>query len=298
MAAELSLLDARARLRETFSGPVSEHPKQWSKLWDAGDFLPWDRKLPNPALEDTLADRKDLLGSCYRIAGDRKRALVPGCGRGYDVLLLASFGYDAYGLEVSEKAVELCREEQKANGHNYKVKDETAGAGKIKFIAGDFFGVDWVKETDGAMMVKFDLIYDYTVLPFLHYPIVKMLIISKFLCALPLKMRAAWSRRMSSLLSYSGLLIALEFPTTKPAEAGGPPFACPPQLYVELLSYPGQDVSYSDSGQVVESQSKELGDGSLKRVDHWQPARTHAIGRNEKGEVTDWVSVWTPIDFS
>lgn len=37
------------------------------------------------------------------------KALVPGCGKGYDVLLLSAFGYDATGLEISSKALEEAR---------------------------------------------------------------------------------------------------------------------------------------------------------------------------------------------
>ena len=148
-----------------FAGDASKHANRWSDLWDRGDFLPWDRGIANPALADTLTDKRDLLGACFVEDNSgkkrRKRALVPGCGKGYDVLLLASFGYDAFGLEVSQTAVKRCYEEQKANGHNYPVRDEASGAGAVKFIHGDFFGNDWMISIEGDD--KVDLIYDYTV---------------------------------------------------------------------------------------------------------------------------------------
>lgn len=148
-----------------FAGETSKNPSKWSDLWDKGDFLPWDRGIPNPALADTLADRHDLLGTCFveDAIGKkrRKRALVPGCGKGYDVLLLASFGYDAFGLEASKTAVERCYEEQRINGDKYPVRDKNAGAGSVKFIFGDFFGADWVGNLEGDG--KLDLVYDYTV---------------------------------------------------------------------------------------------------------------------------------------
>lgn len=161
----MALQEDRARLMAHFAGDTSKHPNKWSDLWDKGDFLPFDRGMPNPALVDTLTDQRDLLGPCF-VEDDfgnkrRKRALVPGCGKGYDVLLLASFGYDAFGLEVSETAVKRCYEEQKANGHKYPVRDETAGAGAVKFMHGDFFGTDWMINIEGDG--KVDLIYDYTV---------------------------------------------------------------------------------------------------------------------------------------
>lgn len=155
----------RARLKAHFSVPVSSHPDRWSKLWDAGDFLPWDRGLPNPALVDTLTQRQHLLGTCFVDEGierkQRKQALVPGCGRGYDVLLLASLGYNAYGLEISDAAINKCLAEQKTNAHKYPVHGQVGGGGTAKFIKGDFFSDEWL----GALEEKktFDLIYDYTV---------------------------------------------------------------------------------------------------------------------------------------
>jgi SAM-dependent methyltransferase len=157
--------DDRAKLLAHFAGDTSNHTERWSTLWDKGDFLPFDRGLPNPALEDMLKDQREMLGSCFRddCHGERRRkkALVPGCGRGYDVLLLASFGYDAYGLEVSETAVKRCVEEQKANGHKYPPREGSAGGGRICFLHGDFFSDDWIKGVEGRGV--FDIIYDYTV---------------------------------------------------------------------------------------------------------------------------------------
>ncbi|KAL8942338.1 MAG: hypothetical protein Q9216_001720 [Gyalolechia sp. 2 TL-2023] len=166
---------ARARLKQHFNVPAAEHEDRWVDLWNAGDFLPWDRQLPSPALNDLLDQRKDLIGSCF-IEDDsstgtkrRKKALVPGCGAGYDVLLLASYGYDAYGLEVSEKAVQRCVEEQKTNGHKYPVKDEASGAGSCTFLKGDFFDTAWSKEMTAEG--TFEFVYDYTVCCFDLLPI-------------------------------------------------------------------------------------------------------------------------------
>jgi methyl halide transferase len=160
----------RTRLLEHFSVPDNTFGSRWADLWDAGDFLPWDKGAPNPALEDILKDRRDLLGESVFIEEEggkkrRKRALVPGCGRGYDVLLLASFGYDAYGLDISESAVKLCDEFAREHGGDYKAKDDAVGAGKVKFLVGDFFGKEWEREVEGG--ASFELLYDYTVsMPF------------------------------------------------------------------------------------------------------------------------------------
>jgi hypothetical protein len=133
----------------------------WASLWDS-DNLPWDRGFPNPALEDTLIQRAGTIGEPIAQDGQRRKALVPGCGRGVDVLLLASFGYDAYGLEVSATAVDACKKEEKENHSWYRVRDEKAGKGKVTFVQGDFFDDAWLKGI-GVPRNGFDIIYDYTV---------------------------------------------------------------------------------------------------------------------------------------
>ncbi|MCJ1371224.1 hypothetical protein MMC20_002439 [Loxospora ochrophaea] len=266
--------DVSDPLRAHFEGPVLDHQSRWSKLWDVGDFLPWDRGTPNPALIDVLSERHALIGNCFVEDGAggkrRKRALVPGCGAGYDVLLLASFGYESYGLEISESAVRKCEDEKKRNSHRYPTRVATVGMGASTFLRGDFFGEEWSKELEGGG--KFELIYDYT-----------------FLSALPPALRPLWSLRHSQLLNSepSSNLICIEFPTYKEPSAGGPPFACPPKAYLEHLSHPGEAPSYDDNGHVKENILRRPSLGGLERVAHWQPERTHEIGKG-----TDWISIW------
>ncbi|KAL9105051.1 MAG: hypothetical protein Q9163_000064 [Psora crenata] len=266
-----SLQEVRAKMMAHFSGESTGNPEKWAALWDKGDFLPWDRGRPNPALEDVLTDKHDLIGTCMTVDGSgesrRKKALVPGCGRGYDVLLLASFGYDAYGLEASETAVKRCVEEQQASGKNYPIKDESTGAGTVSFIYGDFFGEDLASRTG---VDKFDLIYDYT-----------------FLCALPPNLRPEWASRMSKLLASQGSLICVEFPSAKDPKTGGPPFAVPPSVYVQHLAHPGEELLYNEDGHVREDLHLPTNSAALARIAHWQPARTHEIGEGQ-----DWVSIW------
>lgn len=163
-----SVVEARARMLDHFSNFKGEtYGEGWSSLWDKGDFLPWDRGDPNPALEETLIKKRGVIGTAMadEEGGEKKRrkkALVPGCGRGVDVLLLASFGYDAYGVEYSERAVEVCKREAEENGDKYPVRDQEVGRGEIKFLVGDFFKDGWLKES-GVELGQFDLIYDYTV---------------------------------------------------------------------------------------------------------------------------------------
>ena len=154
----------RERLLHLFDVDFKDHGARWDSLWVNGD-LPFDRGAPNPALLDTITDKHDFfrpIASKYASGNvTRKRALVPGCGRGYDVLLLASFGYDAYGLEISSKAVESCKDFAKNNAVTYTSKVEKDAVGHYDYLLGDFFNDKWRDSAD--KMGGFDVIYDYTV---------------------------------------------------------------------------------------------------------------------------------------
>ena len=94
---------------------------------------------------------------------------------------------------------------------------------------------------------------------------------------------------MSQLLSPSGRLICLEFPTYKAPSLGGPPWAVRPAFYVAYLSRPGESIEYGEDA-VLEGFDEERPERSrdgLVRMAHWQPERSHEIGQG-----TDWISVW------
>ncbi|KAK0107046.1 hypothetical protein ONS95_003757 [Cadophora gregata] len=271
--------DARARLLSHFSSAngSTEHGTKWDELWTEG-FLPWDKGFPNPALSDLLTQRQDLIPPPHSSqpttsSNGRKKALVPGCGKGYDVLLLSAFGYDAYGLEISSKALEEARKvEAEMSGKGVYAAREGVERGEVHWITGDFF-----EEGDGGVLggEKFDLIYDYT-----------------FLSALPPVMRPAWSKRFVDLLAPEGRLVCVEFPTYKPPSTGGPPWALPPKVYLAHLMRPGEELPYAEDGELLESKLGESNKSGLVRIAHFQPERTHQIGYNAEGKVTDWVSVW------
>jgi hypothetical protein len=93
-----------------------------------------------------------------------------GCGRGYDVVMLALHGYDAFGLEISATAVETAKEYASAElkhpqAYNFGPGQSKSGPslnrGNVNFVQGDFFSSDWESEIlpNGQ---KFELIYDYT----------------------------------------------------------------------------------------------------------------------------------------
>lgn len=96
-----------------------------------------------------------------------------GCGRGYDVTLLARHGYNAYGLEVSPAAVAAGKlyawsELEKSSSMSFSSEsaEETAmhasNQGEARFFQADFFEEDWAGRDAPS---HYDLVYDYTVSP-------------------------------------------------------------------------------------------------------------------------------------
>ena len=168
------------------------HPR-WQSMWNQGISVgqAFDTGTPSPALIRELKDGRVPLG----------RALIPGCGRGYDVYALAAPGREAFGYELAEDAVKATAD--------CPTKGDCLAMENAKFRKGNFFDLD---ELD-----KFDFIYDYT-----------------FLCALDPSVRVDWARKMSALLVPGGILMTLIFPIIDVKE-GGPPFKVSLQLLEDLL---------------------------------------------------------------
>ncbi|TGO89495.1 hypothetical protein BPOR_0106g00030 [Botrytis porri] len=259
MTSELSLSETRALLKAQFEGQdPAHHGEKWDQLWK-NKVTPWDNDSPNPALINILNEREDLASK--KADGSRKKALVAGCGKGYDVLLLSAMGYDAYGLDISETGLQGARvtEKEKDGKGLYEPKDGIE-KGNVTWIAGDFFKDDFLK----------------------------------FGCALPPSLRPAWSKRYYELLSPEGRLICLEFPTTKSPSIGGPPWAMPPRIYEGHLSRPGEVLPYNEEDYELEVGKLGLPHkNGLRRIAHFHPKRTNRGGYDADGKINDWVSVWS-----
>lgn len=85
---------------------------------------------------------------------------------------MASYGYDAWGLEVSGHAAEQANNylgsEKAGVGElegEYRVKDEAIGKGTMQCVVGDYFKDEWLREAGGDG--GFEVIYDNTVSSFL-----------------------------------------------------------------------------------------------------------------------------------
>ncbi|KAJ8655314.1 hypothetical protein O0I10_009003 [Lichtheimia ornata] len=163
-------------------------PIDWEKKWQDGNTQ-WDHGESSPALVTLIKEHSDLLPA-------KGRGLVPGCGSGYDVLLLATPERHMTGLDMSATCVDKLNKEI-PKGSNYD------------FICDDFYNF---KYPEGG----YDLIYDYT-----------------FLCAMPPSMRPQWASRMAEIIKPGGVLVALMFPLEE--KEGGPPFGLSVDVYNELL---------------------------------------------------------------
>nr|GAT54787.1 S-adenosyl-L-methionine-dependent methyltransferase [Mycena chlorophos] len=131
------------------------------------------------------------------------RALVPGCGGGYDAIYLGTLGFETTGLDISPTALEIARQ-RVPEGVN------------VQFEQHDFFSLKVFEEE------KFDLVYDYT-----------------FFCAIPRNLHAGWGSQMRQLVKPGGYLITLVFPIVpEPDILNGPPWPVRPSLYDEPLQGP------------------------------------------------------------
>ncbi|KKK13452.1 hypothetical protein ARAM_000911 [Aspergillus rambellii] len=240
---------------------ITEHGKGWSDLWDTGNSSLWDRGKPSPALIDLVEEFHELFNPFLAapVANrphPRKKALVPGCGRGYDVIALALHGFDAYGLEISatgvaEATAYAAGEMTSPQSYNFGKDDPSPSRvpGAVQFLQGDFFANDWTPSNSGRSLT-FDLVYDYT-----------------FLCALHPSQRSLWAERMARLLPSGGLLVCLEFPMYKDPALPGPPWGVKGAHWALLAGEDGQ--------------------GMFTRKVYVQPARTYAVGQG-----TDMISVY------
>lgn len=85
--------------------------------------------------------------------------------------MLALHGFDAFGLEVSQKAVDTAneyaeRQLSQPSAYNFSEnhsRTQDGARGNVKFICGDFFQRDWEEQCQSEGERGFDIIYDYTV---------------------------------------------------------------------------------------------------------------------------------------
>jgi SAM-dependent methyltransferase len=136
---------------------------------------PWDLGRAHPELLARLRD-----GDFGRPA----RALVPGCGRGYDALALASFGWKVTAIDAAELSEQILEPLVERGG---------------EFVAGD--------PLSHRSREPYQAIFDHT-----------------YFCAVDPAQRPDWGKLIDRNLASNGRLFCLVFPVDRPLELGGPPW--------------------------------------------------------------------------
>ncbi len=85
--------------------------KDWNRAYAEGN-TPWDKGQASPPLRAFL--------KTHRLEGN---VLVPGCGAGYDVRLLAKQGASVLGLDIAPLALEKARSVPMADNESYTLAD-------------------------------------------------------------------------------------------------------------------------------------------------------------------------------
>ncbi|KIK65903.1 hypothetical protein GYMLUDRAFT_55813 [Collybiopsis luxurians FD-317 M1] len=174
---------------------------QDAESWDNVCLSPCTRKHDLTPWEAGAVDIQPPLKQCIE-SGEipfpkQGKAMVPGCGRGFDTIYLASaLGWNSVlGADVSETAVAAANDFLKAKGVPPSV------ARNVRFEKTDFFNPA----------------------------------LCRFYVAIPPSMRPAWGTKMQELVKPGGHLITLMFPHVKEPYKLGPPFWSSFENYVEVL---------------------------------------------------------------
>ena len=149
--------------------------EDWQDHYDSND-LGWDLGQVAPPFVELREKGKLPLG----------KVLVPGCGRGHEVIFLSENGFEVTGIDFSEGAVTYL-------GNALKKRNL-----KGRVLHQDFFSLD--DTHDGV----YDLVIEQT-----------------FFCAISPRQRQDYVLKVSRMLKPGGMLVGLFYHTDK---QGGPPY--------------------------------------------------------------------------
>jgi len=152
-----------------------EQKKAWENRYQMGQ-TGWDRGAINPAPLPILDN--GILTPC--------RLLIPGCGRGYEVALLAERGFDITAVDIAPSAIRAVRGLLAQHG-----------------LSATIIEADFLKWTPATL---FDAIYEQT-----------------SLCALHPDNWQTYANQLRAWLVPGGHLVANFLQTD---QSGGPPFHC------------------------------------------------------------------------
>lgn len=150
-------------------------PRDWNKAYEEDD-TPWDKGYASPPLAEFFEAR--------RIAGS---VLVPGCGTGHDVRLLAEQGAEVIGLDVAPGAVQKAETFPRISNEGY--------------ILGDFL------DPGPEHIARYDWVVEHTCL-----------------CAIEPVERAAYAEALARVLKPGGYYLAVFYREVSGRSSGGPPY--------------------------------------------------------------------------
>lgn len=172
-------------MQPDITGPLTERSDRgtepdlssaaWQARYESGK-TGWDRGLPSPMLSRWIA--AGALEPC--------RILVPGCGRGHEVLALAEAGFEVTAIDFADDAIASLTQQLSRRGLAADI------------IKADLFAFE--------STVPFDAIYEQTCL-----------------CAIHPSRWQTYEQRLASWLRPSGKLFAMFMQSDQP---DGPPFSC------------------------------------------------------------------------
>lgn len=159
---------------------MSRPRDEWNARYETGD-TPWDMAGYSPTLRAALD---------VGLLRDRERILVPGCGRGHDVLQLAERGHSPVGVDFAPAAIEALR-----------AAADNAGL-SVSTHVGDIF------ELMERPAASFDGVWEYTCF-----------------CAIHPSERDRYVALMTHLVRPGGRLVFGVFPLFRdPGKVEGPPW--------------------------------------------------------------------------
>lgn len=162
-------------------------PARWDERYRSND-TPWDRGAASPKLKTWLENGRVPEG----------RILVPGCGRGHEVVELSARGFAVTAVDAAPGAIAALEAALKQRGLD------------AELVCEDFF-----RWHPGR---RFDAVYEQT-----------------SLCSLPPARWRDYASLLAAWLRPGGLLLALFMQTGRP---GGPPWHLDPVAMQRLLAPP------------------------------------------------------------
>jgi len=181
-----------------------------AEFWDQAyleDRATWDIGTPTPVFDSMLREcglqiagygRHGRLFSSPQGSSSR-RVLVPGCGRGYDAMLFAQYGFEVTAVDFAPEAVKFLRAE--AANRNLR----------MEILQDDLFTLS------EENIARYEIVLEYTCI-----------------CAIDPARRWEYLHMLHRLLAPGGYFIGLIFPID--GRPGGPPYAIERDSFLSELT--------------------------------------------------------------